>query len=100
MNWRELKKAVEETLAAHNLTDDVEVKLDMEPDQAVRNWGISTKLDGTKSLLLTSQEYDETKCYWLMTCIRCDRASLVYGTRTVCYECDPVLYPRPEDTKG
>ena len=87
---------IEEMLEKNNLTGDTEVRLDMEPDQDVKNWGISTRYDGQKCIILTSQEYDIEKCYWWMTCIRCDRSSLVYGTRNVCYTCDPVLYPRPD----
>lgn len=94
MTWNQLKQKIDEMLAREGLTGDTEVRLDMEPDQDVKNWGVSTRFDGEKSVILTSHEYDTEKQFWWMTCIRCDRSSLVYGDRNVCYECDPVLHPR------
>ena len=97
MKWKELKQKVDEMLARDGLSEDTEVRLDMEPDQDVKNWGITTRFDGEKAIILTSMEYDPEKNFWWMTCIRCDRSTMVYGDRRVCYDCDPVLYPRPED---
>ena len=94
MTWNELKEKVERSLLREGLTGDIDVALDMEPDQDVKNWGFSTRFDGKKSLMLTSREYDLDKNEWLMTCIRCDQVSVVYGRRSVCYTCDPVLHPR------
>lgn len=101
MTWKELKQTIDALLVREGLSEDTEVRLDMEPDQDIKNWGITTRFDGEKSVILTSMEYDAEKQYWWMTCIRCDRSHLVYGMRTVCYECDPALFPRnPENFSG